>query len=159
MTNTAADTERPDRSRFAPDVRLMRLGALREQGEHGEVLSDERAHIVSVEVTRVNTGASQYQVVLNNWNDLLPAQGTGTQRSWPPYRYNCLDVFEFGMRLRIEMRYHTEQQTSGTESVAPEHGWVSMIAGPITDMRFSFLSDQGARLTLIGEDDLNPVGS
>jgi hypothetical protein len=32
-----------------------------------------------------------------------------------------------------------------------------MIAGPITDMRFTFSAAEGARLTLTGQDDLNPL--
>ena len=155
---TPRETPRPGSTYFAPDVRIVALGELRDQGEAGEDLELERPHITSVEVTRVHSGVSQYSIVLNNWNDALPAQPrSDNQRAWPPFRYNNLEVFEFGQRLRIDMRYWPDPATESVEPLRAAHRWVPMIAGPITDMRFSFPSGEGAKLTLIGEDDLYPL--
>ena len=155
---TPRESPRPGATYFAPDVRIVALGELRDQGEAGEDLELERPHIISVEVTRVHSGVSQYSIVLNNWNDALPAQPRSeNQRAWPPFRYNNLEVFEFGQRLRIDMRYWPDSASDSVEPVRAAHRWVPMIAGPITDMRFSFPSGEGAQLTLVGEDDLYPL--
>lgn len=155
---TTSEAVRPGSTYFAPDVRIVRLGELRDEGEAGKDLEAERPHITNVEVRRVNTGASQYSVVLNNWNDVLPARPRGEERrAWPPYRYNDLELFAFGQRLRIDMRYWPEASSESVEPVRAAHRWVPMIAGPITDMRSSFSSGEGATLTLIGEDDLYPL--
>ena len=155
---TPQGTPRPGSTYFAPDVRIVALGELRDEGEVGKDLEWERPHITSVEVTRVNSGVSQFSIALNNWNDVLPAQPRGEKRrAWPPFRYNNLELFEFGQRLRIDMRYWPDYASDSVEPVRAAHRWVPMIAGPITDMRFSFPSGEGAQLTLVGEDDLYPL--
>jgi hypothetical protein len=155
---TSTETVRPDTTFIAPDVRVVKLGKLGDKGEAGKDLTAERPYITSVEVTRVNSGVSQYSIVLNNWNDVLPAHPGGeARREWPPYQYNDFKLFKFGQRLRIDMRYSPKTAEESVEPAQPAHRWVPMIAGPITDMRFSFSSGEGATLTLIGEDDLYPL--
>jgi hypothetical protein len=55
------------------------------------------------------------------------------------------------------MRYWPDKPEKATETIQAAHGWVPMIAGPITDMKFTFSSNEGARLTITGEDDLFPL--
>ncbi len=119
--------------------------------------------ILRVEVTRVSSGSSQYSITLNNWFDSLPngrvgasSNGSGNvekrggngQPDLPRYKYNDFKALCFGNRLRIEMGYRRGQSA--------ESGFVPMIAGPITEMRFSF-ADAGAQLTVSGEDDLSTL--
>ena len=150
-------TVRPGSQFFVPDTRIAKLGALSVSGTAGEVLDVPRADIVSIEVTKVNTGSSHYSITLNNWDNAVAARREGQQQSWPPYKYNNFDHFEFGMRLRIDMRYWPDAAPEVSQTVQAAHGWVPMIAGPITDMKFAFSAKEGARLTIIGEDDLFPL--
>src|SRR6185295_4670867 len=55
--------------------------------------------------------------------------------------------------LRIDMRYYPDPIEALSESDKAAQRWVPMVAGPITDMRFTFGSE-GAQLTVCGEDDL-----
>ena len=66
----------------------------------------------------------------------------------PRYKYNDFKLLRFGDRLRIEMGYRSGRTA--------ERGFVPMIAGPITDIKFSF-ADAGAQLTISGEDDLSSL--
>lgn len=150
---TSAQATRPDLAYFVPDVRIVGLGEPRDKGERGTELEEDRPHITGVEVTRANSGVSQYSITLNNWNNALSAQAGG-EAQFPPYRYNSLDRFQFGQRLRIDMCYRRGPSAGATESAENRPPWVAMIAGPITDMRFSFPAGEGATLTLVGEDDL-----
>lgn len=142
---------------FAADARLVQLGALSAGGEAGTVLDAVRDHVVSVEVTRVNTGPSHYAITLNNWENAIAARRDAQQETWPPFKFNDFDTFEFGMRLRVDVRYWPDASPQAPQTVQAAHSWVPMIAGPITDMRFSFSATEGARLTLVGEDDLFPL--
>lgn len=164
---------RPGTSWHAPGVRLSYLAeALQTAGEKGtELPGDILGDIVRVEVTLMNTGVSQYSLTLNNAHlttardrsDLRQSPGGGThsraermigdQPAWPRFKYNNFDHFTFGRRLRIDLRY-AEGAGSGNND---DRGWVPMIAGPITDVRFSFASGQGSEITVSGEDDLSAL--
>lgn len=164
MTDDVGET-RPGLTYYAPEVRLVALGELTGEGEEGRVLDQERRDVLDVEVNLVHTGSGQYTIVLNNWQDTLTGRrqegrgggseaGAGAAPPWPPYKYNDFSTFRFGRRLRLDMRYWPEHPTGLNEAQAAAHTWVPIIAGPITDMRFSFAGSEGSRLTLVGEDDL-----
>src|SRR5581483_10338590 len=70
---------------------------------------------------------------------------------WPRFKYNDFALIAFGQRLRIDLRYWPEQASSNGSPA----GWVPMIAGPVTDMRFAFGS--GATVVVSGEDDLSKL--
>jgi hypothetical protein len=142
-------------------------------GERGDLLAkDVLGDLVRAEVTRVNTGVSQYTLTFNNWflstgldrgakSDNLGANSPreavdakGSIAFWPRFKYNDLAVLRFGERLRIDMRYVPEP-TGGERTSGEEQTWTPMVSGPITDMQFSFASGQGAQLTVSGEDDLS----
>ena len=158
------DPARPGSTYFVPGVRIMRLGELRAGPEEGVELTELNPDILRVEVTRVNTGSCQYCITLNNWFDTLPADRRagfgqrellrGAQPLWPRFKYNDFSVLNFGMRLRIDMRYFPDPIQGLSETDKAAQRWVPMIAGPITDMKFTFASGEGARLTVCGEDDL-----
>ena len=151
------ETSRAGSRLFAADVRLVALGTLSTGGEAGTVLESVRDHLVSVEVTRINTGPSHYTITLNNWDNAIAARRDAQQERWPPFKFNDFGTFEFGMRLRLDVRYWPDAAPQASEMVQAAHSWVPMIAGPITDMRFSFSANEGAQLTLTGEDDLFPL--
>lgn len=153
MTETVA---RPGRTFFAPDARILALGALTLRGEAGEVLLEARPDVVAVEVTRVATGASQFTITLSNWLDALGGgrSGRAERPAWPPFKYSAFEPFRFGRRLRIEMRYWPDAQEDLPEPVRSSHAWVPMVAGPIADMKFTFSNQEGARLVVEGVDDL-----
>ncbi len=155
--SVAPEAARPGRTFFAPDVRVCKLGALGESGEAGEELTSERFDVTAVEITRINTGVSQYNVTINNWIDSLPGEGESAARRWPPFKYNDFETFVFGQRLRIDLRYWPDPADELTEPVQAVHRWVPLVSGPITDMKYTFSSGEGARLQLIGEDDLYPL--
>jgi hypothetical protein len=158
----------------APSVRVSALGPTPMAGpEPGAPLPpDVLGDVLRVEVTQVNTGLSQYTIVLNNAFLTLPAErrtmnpgalaASGPVERltpantpfWPRFKYNDFVLLQFGQRLRIDMRFWP-----GDRAIAPgapsSQQWVPMISGPITDMRFSFATGQGAELTLSGEDDLS----
>lgn len=148
----------------------MRLGELSASGEAGEEIPQLVPDIIRVEVTRASTGSCQYSITLNNWYDTLPADrkaGAGrgeqlqeSQPLWPRFKYNALDYVAFGMRLRIDFRYWPPPERppeNPPESDAAAGGWVPMVAGPVTDMKFTFSASEGARLTVSGEDDLRKL--
>src|SRR4051812_41702694 len=169
-TTIAADpvTARPGQTYFVPGVRVMLLSRMPHSGPDVEAqeIIELRQDIISVSVTRPCTGAAQYCIVLNNWFDSLPqdrAKGVGprerlvtgtAQPVWPRFKYNDFKVLDFGLRLRIDMRYFPdpEPQLSTTDQQAQK--WVPMVSGPISDMRFTFSDRDGARLEVCGEDDL-----
>ena len=184
---SAAVAERPGQSYYVPGVRIHMLAdTIQPQGETGEPLSsDVLGDLVRAEVTRVNTGASQYSLTFNNWFlatgsdrphhtdtpgrgatreaiDMTVVAGTGEPKNvpfWPRFKYNDFALLQFGKRLRIDMRYVPEPtaklQTAGEED--GESSWTPMVAGAITDVGFTFASSQGAQLTVSGEDDLGPL--
>lgn len=168
MTSNA-QTARPGRTYFAPAARVMRLGPLRPGPEPGVEMTEIAPDLMRVEVTRVHHGASQYCITLNNWFDALPADRgdaanviaqrestVGGRPLWPRFKYNDFGILDFGDRLRIDMRYfpdeHPTEHIDATDAIARR--WVPMIAGPISDMRFTFSESDGAQLTICGEDDL-----
>jgi hypothetical protein len=163
----SAVATRPGQTYFVPGVRIMRLGPLKPGPEPGEEIEELAPDILHVEVTRVNSGSGQYCITLNNWFDTLPADRKagagqrellrGEQPLWPRFKYNDFSVLQFGMRLRIDMRYWPDPDPSLSGSDAAAQRWVPMIAGPISDMRFSFSNTEGATLTVCGEDDLCPL--
>lgn len=148
---------RPGSQLFAPDLRIAKLGALSPSGEQGEILELPRDDVVSVEITRVSSGSSHYSITLNNWDSAIAARRDAQQQTWPPFKYNSFEHFEFGMRLRIDMRYWPDASQEATQTVQAAHAWVPLIAGPITDMQFTFTATEGARITIKGEDDLFPL--
>ena len=155
-----AVTERDFR---VPEVRLVKLGPLRAGPEPGTVLEDVRGDLIKVEVTRVCSGLSQYSITLSNWHHSLPREREGgtpsTERNviFPRYKYNHFDLLSFGQRLRIEMRYWPNASARTDDPQGETKGWVPMISGPITDMKFSFSAGEGARITVTGEDDLHAL--
>src|SRR5437016_4801666 len=127
---------RPGSTYFVPGVRIMRLGELRAGREEGVELTELNPDILRVEGTRVNTGSCQYCITLNNWVDTLPAdrrQGfgqrellRGTQPLWPRFKYNDFSVLNFGMRLRIDMRYFPDPIEGLSETDQAVQRWVPM---------------------------------
>jgi hypothetical protein len=162
---------RPGQTYFVPGVRIMRLGPLKPGPEAGVQLLEIEPDILGVSVTLVNTGSGQYCITLNNWFDTLPRDrelGThpsgdgreltkGGQPLWPRFKYNDFSVLNFGMRLRIDMRYWPDAENTLSRSDQQAQAWVPMISGPISDMRFSFSNTEGATLMVCGEDDLCPL--
>lgn len=166
----AVAPERYERSFFVPEVRIKELGELTRGAEAGTVIEDLQPDVVKVEVTRVNTGAGQYSITLNNWYDTLPRDrknadhAAGRRESlvtepprWPRFKYNDFQLLRFGKRLRIDMRYWPPDTGLSIERKADDSGWVPMISGPITDMKFTFSAGEGARLTVAGEEDMTPL--
>jgi hypothetical protein len=171
MTVTAA---RPGQTYFVPGVRVLRLGRRPKPGrddvgtvdEKAKEIEELRQDILSVTVTRPCTGAAQYCIVLNNWFDSLPrdrAQGVGTREKIvagkdlgvsPRFKYNDFQILDFGMRLRIDMRYFPDPDPGLSVTDRQAQLFVPMISGPISDMRFTFSDKDGARLEVCGEDDL-----
>jgi uncharacterized protein len=167
---TSPVAARPGASFFVPAVRIKKLGPLQAAAEAGDDLPVLDGDVLRVEVTRVNTGVSQYSITLNNWFDSLPADRQDSRLQvtlreqlvngrpvWPRFKYDSFDYFRFGDRLRIDMRYWPDPPADAGLAARGAHAWVPMVAGPITDMRFTFSAEEGARLTLSGQDDLNPL--
>ena len=167
----SAEAARPGTTYYVPGVRVLKLGELRAGPvTDADPLEEVQYDILKVDVTRVNSGASQYCVTLNNWFDTLPAdrraseehpEGAGSrellrggQPLWPRFKYNDFALLDFGDRLRIDMRYWPDPVEGLSETDEMAQNWVPMIAGPITDMKFTFSSEEGAQLTVCGEDDL-----
>jgi Bacteriophage probable baseplate hub protein len=129
----AASTDRPGTKFFAPQVRLVDA-----DGEPLALGSQPISQdIVSAKVTRVATGVSQVEIVLNNQrhdDDHRPIV--------PTWRYNGLDGVSFGTRVRVDYRYGNDP-------------WSPMILARITDMAFLFPQAAGAQVTLQGEDLLS----
>ncbi len=160
---------RPGETYFVPGVRVLRLDGGPQPGpDQGRAveLRELQQDILSVTVTRPCTGAAQFCIVLNNWFDSLPrdrAEGVGPREAmdkssgepvWPRFKYNDFKVLDFGMRLRIDMRYFPDADTRLSTSEQQAQRFVPMISGPISDMRFTFSDKDGARLEVWGEDDL-----
>lgn len=175
MTLPVAQTERPGTAFFAPGVRIQRLGSLQPGRQEGEDLpADVVADVRSVEITRVHNGASQYTIVLNNAYTSTAADRRGPPREgeqelrsrdrhvWPRYKYTAFDLLTFGQRLRIDLRYWPEESggqpgtDGGRDNGSGRGSWVPLVAGPITDMRFTF-GGSGTSLTVSGEDDLSQL--
>ena len=165
MSAVAPVVARPGHTYFAPDVRVVRLG--KKPGEPAVMELDKlRSDIISVMVTRPCTGSAQYCIMLNNWFDSLPRdrkQGFGLREemdkdnhepTWPRFKYNDLVELDFGMRLRIDMRYFPDPDSGLSATDKQSHCWVPMVSGPISDMRFIFSDKDGIRLEVCGEDDL-----
>lgn len=158
---------RPGQTYFVPGVRVMRLDRLPKPGpEKGKEIEELRQDIISVTVTRPCSGAAQYCITLNNWFDSLPRDrsvGVGPREElepgtanpvWPRFKYNDFKVLDFGMRIRIDMRYFPDPEPTLSTSDQQAQKWVPMVSGPISDMRFTFSDRDGARLEVCGEDDL-----
>ncbi|MEO8681355.1 MAG: hypothetical protein ABI665_20055 [Vicinamibacterales bacterium] len=176
-TLTAAAAERQGASYYVPGVRVARLARQLQSGsEPGTLLPKSvLGDLVRAEVTRVNTGVSQYSLTFNNWY-LATAQdraqhlddlGDGAPREvvdgatrapyWPRFKYNDFSLLSFGDRLRVDMRYVPEPTGKPRSEQDDQASWTPMVSGPITDIRFSFASGQGAQLTVSGEDDLSAL--
>ena len=129
-------------------------------------LTELKPDILEVEVTRVCSGACQYRILLNNWYDALPRdrqKGLGANEVmspstgepfWPRFKYDDFKVFDFGDRLRIDMRYWPDPDSTLTAVDASAQRWVPMISGPISDIQWLFSNEEGARVEIRGEDDL-----
>lgn len=160
-------TPRPGQTYFVPGVRVMKLSPKPHPGKDTEAkeIVELQQDIISVTVTRPCTGAAQYCIVLNNWFDSLERdrqQGVGPREEtrptgepvWPRFKYNDFKVLDFGMRIRIDMRYFPDLDKSLSTTDQQAHKFVPMVSGPISDMRFTFSDRDGARLEVCGEDDL-----
>jgi len=158
---------RPGQTYFTPGVRVMRLSKMPHPGPDVEAqeIVELRQDIISVTVIRPCTGAAQYCIVLNNWFDSLPRdrnQGVGPREEmgpdkepvFPRFKYNDFKVLDFGMRLRIDMRYFPDAESTLSTSDQQAQKFVPMISGPISDMHFTFSDRDGARVEVCGEDDL-----
>jgi hypothetical protein len=159
---------RPGQTYFVPGVRIMKLSKMPHPGPDIEAqeIVELRQDILSVSVTRPCTGAAQYCITLNNWFDSLPrdrANGVGpreeisartNQPVFPRFKYNDFKVLDFGMRIRIDMRYFPDPESTLSTTDQQAQKFVPMVSGPISDMRFTFSDRDGARLEVCGEDDL-----
>ena len=165
-----ADATRPGQTYFVPGVRISKLGKLRPGPEKGVELTEAQYDILSVKVTLVHHGAGQYCITLNNWYDTLPADRKqphpprmanevmiGNVPAWPRFKYNDFSIFQFGDRLRIDMRYFPDPADGLDPVDAQSHRWVPMISGPISDIRFHFTEEKGNYVEVCGEDDLCPL--
>lgn len=163
-----AEAARPGTTYFAPGVRLVKLHALQGEPNRGTpVPADVQADVLRVEVTRVHTGGSQYTITLNNWYTTTAADrrdpdplGAREVRvrdlpRWPRYKYNDFALLAFGNRLRIDMGYWPDPAPGLDAAAVAAQNWVPMVAGPITDMKFTFSSGEGGQVTISGEDDLS----
>jgi hypothetical protein len=177
MTTLAAPVvARPGTSFYVPGVRVMRLSPeMRKDGERDDgpdLDKDILGDLLRVQVTRVSSGPSQYKLTLNNWylsTALDRAHQTdeftrllafetiaGGNPAWPRFKYNDFVALRFGDRLRIDMRYMPEPGADPEHRTATNAGgWVPMVSGPFTDMKFTFGASDGARVEISGEDDLS----
>lgn len=132
-TRSSSTTAHPGTRLHAPQVRLV--------DESGQALAiggqPVSQDIISAKVTRVASGVSQVEVVLNNQRH--SAQHRPLVPTW---RYNGLDPVSFGTRLRVDWRYGNEP-------------WTPMILARVTDIAFLFPQAAGAQVTLQGEDLLS----
>jgi len=175
-TLTAPDAARPGTSFYVPGVRVVMLSReMTKDGERDEGILLDRdvlGDLLRVQVTRSSSGPSKYHLTLNNWylstardraheSDEFTRLGawetvSGGTPVWPRFKYNDFSVLAFGDRLRVDMRYMPEPvDDPAARAVRNEAEWVPMVAGPITDMRFTFGAAQGAQLEISGEDDLS----
>ncbi len=162
---------------FVPGVQISELDALSSGPQNGLTLAaDILGDIISAEVTRVCSGASQYSITFNNAytttaSDPSTRNGSGSPTPgsrqlsglslplWPRFKYNDFSVMAFGQRLRVDMRYWPDPAANAelSKPATQAHGWVPMVCGPVTDMRFDFTTESGARVTVSGEDDLSQL--
>jgi hypothetical protein len=163
--SSAPIAARPGQTYFVPGIRVIFLPQPLHAGpDTGTELVELRQDILSAWVIRPCTGAAQYCILLNNWFDPLPRdrsqvadpreQMDGDQPVWPRFKYNDFVVLDFGMRIRIDMRYFPDPDTTLSTTDQQAQRWVPMITGPITDIRFTFSDRDGARVEICGEDDL-----
>lgn len=170
MSVTAPVATRPGQTYFVPGVRIMKLGKLRPGREDGVELTEAQPDILSVEVTLVHHGSGHYCIRLSNWFDSLPADRAqingprmanevmiGNVPAWPRFKYNDFAIFQFGDRLRIDMRYFPDPAVGIDPVTASSHRFVPMISGPISDIRFFFTEKEGNYVEVCGEDDLCPL--
>jgi hypothetical protein len=170
MSVTAPVAARPGQSYFVPGVRIMKLGKLRAGREEGIELTEAQPDILSVEVTQVHHGSGHYCIRLSNWFDTLPAdrkeiQGPrmanevliGNIPAFPRFKYDDFSIFQFGDRLRIDMRYWPDPPPDADPVAASSQCFVPMISGPISDIRFFFTEKEGNYVEVCGEDDLCPL--
>jgi hypothetical protein len=128
-----------------PEVRLVRLADKLTAIETVETVLDEvHNDLISVEVTRHASGPGEYKLTLANWDPIALRD-----------KYTDLTTLTFGTRLRIEMRYLPDSDVD-IRRADKTSAWVPMIAGPITEIQFSFGSE-GSRVSITGEDDLRAL--
>lgn len=131
--SSSSATARPGTRLHAPQVRLV--------DEAGEALAiagqPVSQDLISAKVTRVASGVSQVEVVLNNQR-----HSAEHRPLVPTWRYNGLDPVSFGTRMRVDYRYGNEP-------------WTPMILARVTDISFLFPQAAGAQVTLQGEDLLS----
>src|SRR3989442_11934482 len=129
MATTIAPTPtspaQPKHPYFVPEVRVLKLADWPRGADEGEVIEGLAADVVRAEVTRVNTGAGQYAITLNNWFDTLPGDRktdtsvsrgeviVGQRPLFPRFKYNDFERLQFGKRLRIDMRYWPPDPAAG----------------------------------------------
>lgn len=125
-----------------PEVRLVKLAdKLTDNDENVEILKGVHDDLISVEVTRHSTGPGEYKLTLANWDPVALRD-----------KYTDFATLTFGTRLRIEMRYLPDSDAD-IHRADETSVWVPMIAGPITEIQFSF-GGEGSRVSITGEDDL-----
>jgi hypothetical protein len=173
---------------FVPGFRIMTLGELGDRSAGVPLPPDVAFDVLSIKVTQNHTGISTYEIVLNNSHLATGADREDRQRSgreqtmagysretyvgsnpaWPRWKYNDPHFFEWGKRLRIDMRYLPEiesregrndnvSRSTDDNRLALRDEWTPMIAGPITDITFDLVAgeeEQGMRVTISGHDDL-----
>lgn len=126
-------TARPGTRMFAPRLRLVDANGGQLTVEGQSINQD----VVSAKVTRVASGVSQVEVVLNNQR-----HDDKHRPVVPTWRYNGLQGVSFGTRMRVDCCYGEEP-------------WTPMILARITDISFLFPPAGGAQVTLQGEDLLS----
>lgn len=133
MVDSATMMDLPGTRLFAPQARLVDAAGSPLQLD-GQAVSQD---IVSAKVTRVASGVSQVEVVLNNQR-----HDAEHRPLVPTWRYNRMDSVSFGTRMRVDFRYGNET-------------WTPMILARVTDVSFLFPQATGGQLTLHGEDLLS----
>ncbi len=141
---------------YAPQARLVDLASGKIIGTNvtatqsggGTINTILSADLISAKVTLPNTGIAQLQVTLNNQRFFEGAP------AYPPWKYNNFSQssqgaeatysITLGQRLRLDLRY----------SNMP---WSKLIVARVTDLQFSFPSNGGSQLTVIGEDMLSAL--
>jgi Bacteriophage probable baseplate hub protein len=173
-TAVAPVAGRPGQFYFTPGIRIRKLGrTLQSSGEAGaDIPGHMLADLVSATVTLPNTGLATYTLTLNNAilttardradasassEDDGSASTTAATQPWPRYKYNAFDLFTLGDRLRIDFRYWPDAPDDADEKQSASQLWVPMVCGPITDMEFTFVAEEGARVVVSGQDDLQPL--
>ncbi|MBX2796109.1 MAG: hypothetical protein KTR31_00530 [Myxococcales bacterium] len=161
---------RPGQTYFVPGVRIHKLGKLHRGRDEGVEITEAQHDILEVSVTQVHHGVGQYCITLSNWHDTLPADRRAPRPArqanervvngtpvWPRFKYNDFSLFQFGERLRIDMRYFPDPVDELDRDTRNNHRWVPMISGPISDITFDFTEKDGNIVKICGEDDLCPL--